>query len=192
MENYFIEQYDTFRNGYNMTTGGEGTQNHKSKHLISQALKGKKKSEEHVRKICINSQKNWDNDDYRNMMIATRNTEEYKKKRSEIATKSWNNKTIRDKRTNNMSGRKFSEEHKKCLSEIKCRTGYMLIKENGETIITKYLTKFGKEFKYYNIYQLLKKKYSHIKDLISIDPISLEQYEILKLSHNYTIYDPFI
>lgn len=61
MENYFINEYDSFNNGYNMTLGGEGTlgkktwlgKKHKkeTKQKISNAIKGRKKSEEHSKNI---------------------------------------------------------------------------------------------------------------------------------------------
>jgi group I intron endonuclease len=61
MESFFIEQYDSFNNGYNMTKGGEGTLGKKSwlgkKHTeetkikISLSLKRKIRSEQHSENI---------------------------------------------------------------------------------------------------------------------------------------------
>jgi hypothetical protein len=54
MESYFINEYDSYNNGYNSTLGGDGTlgytqpksKEHKEK--ISKALFGKPKSKEHI------------------------------------------------------------------------------------------------------------------------------------------------
>lgn len=61
MESFFIEEYDSFNNGYNMTKGGEGTLGKQSwlgrkhqantKAKISNALKGKIRSKEHSKNI---------------------------------------------------------------------------------------------------------------------------------------------
>lgn len=61
MESFFIEEYDSFNHGYNMTKGGEGTLGKRSwlgkthfeetKTKISKALKGKIRSEEHSQNI---------------------------------------------------------------------------------------------------------------------------------------------
>ena len=63
MEPHFIKEYDCFKNGYNMTLGGEGTfgkkLSHKSKLKISKANKGKtttlglKHSQETKNKISL-------------------------------------------------------------------------------------------------------------------------------------------
>lgn len=55
MESYFIKEYDSFNNGYNLTLGGEGTLGRPThqitKDKISQALKDKPKSKEHLQKM---------------------------------------------------------------------------------------------------------------------------------------------
>jgi len=55
MESYFIEEYDSFKNGYNLTLGGEGTLGRPTtkitKNKISKALKNKPKSKEHLQKM---------------------------------------------------------------------------------------------------------------------------------------------
>lgn len=56
MESYFIKEYDSFNNGYNLTLGGEGTLGRPTQQItkdkISQALKDKPKSKEHLQKMC--------------------------------------------------------------------------------------------------------------------------------------------
>jgi len=55
MECFFIEEYDTFKHGYNMTLGGEGIKGYimpeEHKRKIGEANKGKLKSEEHKKKL---------------------------------------------------------------------------------------------------------------------------------------------
>ena len=59
MESYFIEQYDSFNSGYNMTKGGEGSIGHTYKanpetlKQISKKLKGRIFSEEHKRNMSL-------------------------------------------------------------------------------------------------------------------------------------------
>lgn len=53
MEPFFIQEYNTFEQGYNSTLGGEGTlgriTNNITKDKISKSLKGKPKSAEHIK-----------------------------------------------------------------------------------------------------------------------------------------------
>lgn len=55
MEPYFIKEHDSFNNGYNMTTGGDGRpgleHNEETKYLIGSRTRGKKLPEEHKNKI---------------------------------------------------------------------------------------------------------------------------------------------
>ena len=52
-EIYWIDQFDTFNNGYNLTTGGEqgSTIREDVKQSISEAMQGKEKSPEHIASI---------------------------------------------------------------------------------------------------------------------------------------------
>jgi len=87
MENYFIQLYDTFANGYNMTLGGEGTLGKKSwlgkkhtqqtKDKIKAANTGKTFSEEHKQKLS-----NWQKGKSKRPF-----SEEHKKKISESLKK---------------------------------------------------------------------------------------------------------
>lgn len=58
-EMYFIEKYDSYRNGYNMTLGGESrpSDNPETRKKISKSLTGKKLSKEHIEAI-IKGKKN--------------------------------------------------------------------------------------------------------------------------------------
>lgn len=63
MESYFISEYDTFRNGYNSTPGGDGKRKGSTESEISKKKKslshlGKKLSKETIRKI-IESRKGY-------------------------------------------------------------------------------------------------------------------------------------
>lgn len=55
MESYFIKQFDSYQNGYNSTLGGEGTlgriTTNTTKNKISQALKNKPKTKDHILKM---------------------------------------------------------------------------------------------------------------------------------------------
>jgi group I intron endonuclease len=55
MEPFFIKEYNSFENGYNLTLGGEGTLGRPTTNLtkskISKALKNKPKTKEHLQKM---------------------------------------------------------------------------------------------------------------------------------------------
>lgn len=105
LERHFIQKYDTRRNGYNMTGGGEGTlgdghpmfgKHHsiESKIRIANKLKGKKLSEETRMRISKSE---------RGKFVS----EETKRKISEA----------RKKQVPPMLGKRFSDEHRRKLSE---------------------------------------------------------------------------
>ena len=102
MERHFIEEYDTFKKGYNSTLGGEGTF-------------GKKQSERN-KKLLSESRKGQGNPNYGKPM-----SEEQKKKIS-IALKGM---VYTEERRKNISlskkGKKLSEETKKKMSDAKKR-----------------------------------------------------------------------
>lgn len=110
LERHFIQKYDTRRNGYNMTDGGEGTlgdghpmfgKHHsiESKIRIANKLKGKKLSEETRMRISKSE---------RGKFVS----EETKRKISEV----------RKKQVPPMLGKRFSDEHRRKLSEAHRRT----------------------------------------------------------------------
>jgi group I intron endonuclease len=102
MENYFINEHDSYNNGYNSTLGGDGcfgliiSEEHKTK--LSSTHKGKKLSLEHI-EILREKGKKLIGD--KNPMFGKKHTEEHKKKISESS------KGI---------SRPMTEEHKKNLN----------------------------------------------------------------------------
>lgn len=127
MEEYFITEYDTFKNGYNCTTGGEGTFNHiKSPECIErirQANIGREPwnkgltleplSVEHKQKLSesLKGRPSWNK--------GIPNSEEQKKKISKSLSENnpMYNPDNRLKVSKALKGRVFSEEWKKKLSE---------------------------------------------------------------------------
>lgn len=84
LEKYYIQKYRSYNNGYNMTLGGDGTLGWKHteetkakmrgpRPQTSIAMKGKKKSEEHKRKISETRKNSL-------VLKETMNTEEFKNK----------------------------------------------------------------------------------------------------------------
>lgn len=57
LETYYIADYDSYKNGYNSTTGGDGTRgvivSEETRKRMSESLKGLKKTEEHRYKISL-------------------------------------------------------------------------------------------------------------------------------------------
>ena len=104
----YIQKYDTFNNGYNLTKGGEGLfgvkRSNETKIKIKKALTGKKRTKEQI--------ENWKSSRIKNPL-----TKEQRDRMS-IAQKG---KIIKDetriKLSNSLKGRMFSNEHKKKLSE---------------------------------------------------------------------------
>lgn len=68
-EIYWIEKLNTIEEGYNITTGGEGTVGYKfteeQKNKMSQSHKGKKLTNEHKENIGIASKKRWSDLEYK-------------------------------------------------------------------------------------------------------------------------------
>jgi len=115
-EMFFINKYNSFGNGYNLTAGGDGAAGRKlkeeTKTRISQANKGRKRTKEQREKISEAGKKLWSNPKYREKMMkrpkptsvwnkGRRHTEEEKKHLSE-----------------KLKGRRITEEHKKKLHEL--------------------------------------------------------------------------
>lgn len=96
-EIFYIELFDSFENGYNMTKGGDGTRGYKHtqeyKEKMSELYKGRTYSPETIEKMRQAKQINTNN------IITPARTEGYK--------------IVSQK----LKGRRFSDEHKKKLSE---------------------------------------------------------------------------
>ena len=167
-EKYFIKQYNTFVDGYNMTNGGDGmdsenasklkkmwyeTENGKiKKQKLSEQFKynnpgidwtGKKHNEETKKKI---SEKN----------TGRKMTEEQRKKRSEIVKNQWKtgvfdkrppqSKESIEKRSRSMMGHKGSEKQKQKVKEMFQKTYEVLFPDGHVEQITN-LSEFSKRHK---------------------------------------------
>ena len=131
LEVYWIEEFDTYYNGYNLTKGGGGLfgYHHKkeTKKRMSEAHKGKILSEEHKRKLSeANKGKKPLEETKQKLSEANKGhivTEETKKKISEtkkgkILSEEHKRKLSEAKKGNkNSLGRKLSEETKRKISE---------------------------------------------------------------------------
>ena len=85
MEKYFIEQYDSFNNGYNSTLGGDGTLglilSEESRKKISEGNKvSKPQTQEHIKNRIESLKKN---PNAFKGMLGKKHTDEYKQKMSE-------------------------------------------------------------------------------------------------------------
>ena len=100
LEKFYIEYFDSFKNGYNSTLGGEGTRG-----LNPYANKTEKEMKEIKEKLSksqsIVQRKLWEDKEYRKKQsIAKRKcwkNKEYKEKQSIVQRKHWKNKELREK-----------------------------------------------------------------------------------------------
>jgi group I intron endonuclease len=101
MENHFIEQYDSYRNGYNSTLGGDGTLDYKhteeSKKKISESHKGRIFTKEWKEKLSKSGK-------------GRKMSDETKAKMAEVAK----NRVFSEE-----TRKKMSESHKRKNSKIK-------------------------------------------------------------------------
>lgn len=105
LEQYWIKELDTFKNGYNSTTGGEGyIVSAETKKKMSESQKGKHLSEEHRKKISESRK-------------GKHFSEETKKKISESRKGRHFSEETRRKLSESHKGKQFSEETKKKISE---------------------------------------------------------------------------
>ena len=142
LEKFYIKQFDSFKNGYNSTLGGEGTRGCnpftnkteeemkeiKEKMSKSQSIAGKKRWEDkNEREKMSNAQKNRYKDpkEIEKQSIAQRKRwedKEKRKKQSETIKKHWKDKEYREKQ--NIARRKRwenTEEREKITGELNPR-----------------------------------------------------------------------
>ena len=104
IEKLYIDIYDTYNSGYNLTLGGEG-------------ISGWKHSDITKKKLSKKSKECWLNEDYINKV----NTEERNKKIAEtmsrIQLENWNDNEWRQKRIKNIRKANTSIEHRKNCKE---------------------------------------------------------------------------
>lgn len=128
-EIFYINKYDSFKNGYNSTIGGSNikkfylSEDIKQKLSISKKERRKEISEkmlefweknkdkmiqlfndpERLKKISLSMKKLWKNNEYRNKVLSSRksvqSSENYKRKQSESGKKAWENNEDRRNRT---------------------------------------------------------------------------------------------
>jgi group I intron endonuclease len=117
IECFFIEEYDTFKHGYNMTLGGEGTKGIKltneHKQKLSLANKGKKLTEESKKKISEASKKqtNRDISGIGSYWKGRKRSKEDLEKKSQIFGKEWVVINPNGEKMNIKSLRKFCKEN---------------------------------------------------------------------------------
>ena len=125
MENQFIVEYDSYRNGYNSTLGGEGskgiklTEEHKQK--LSLANKGQKRSEETRKKISEASKKqtNRDISGIGSYWKGRKRSKEDLEKKSQIFGQEWVVIKPNGERMNIKSLRRFCKENELNASHMR-------------------------------------------------------------------------
>lgn len=142
-ERHWIKFYDSYKNGYNSTWGGEESPMHYKEvcKKVSNTMKGRGLTEEHKKKISLSNKGK----------PGTPHTEEFKKYISEILSNRIVSQETREKlknanlgkkqsketklkRSKAMKGRKFTEEHKKKISEsLKVNNHVMIGKEHPKS-----------------------------------------------------------
>lgn len=112
-EIFFIKQYDTYKNGYNQTKGGEGqlgwVPSEETRKLWSEQRKGTKRSPGSIRKQSETLKRKYARE--KHPALGKKRSAEARKKQSEAT------KGTRTGEKNPMYGKKHSEEHKKRISE---------------------------------------------------------------------------
>ena len=136
LEKFYIEYFDSFKNGYNTTLGGEGTRGHnpyankteeemeeiKEKKSKSLSIVNKKRFQDPKlrEKLSIARRKCWKDQEYREKQnIARRKCwedQERRKKQSKTIKKSWENKELREKLSISLRKRWEDKEYREKLS----------------------------------------------------------------------------
>lgn len=113
MESHFINEYDSFHNGYNSTLGGDGGRgmmvSEETRKKLSQIHKGRVFSNQHIDNLKISA---------KNRKVSTF-SESHKEKLREYTKNNnpMNNPEYRKKVSDGLKGKTKSEDHKKKLSQ---------------------------------------------------------------------------
>jgi group I intron endonuclease len=167
-EIYWIEKLNAIEEGYNITTGGEGTVGYKfteeQKNKMSQSHKGKKLTNEHKENIGIASKKRWSDLEYKeNVKKAQKNGRSKlsiedkilaESRRIETFNKNKHNYKFRNGQVNSIehrlkisksnTGKKMSEESRIKMKESKTLSYLVITGNNVFNIIgTDNLVKFA-------------------------------------------------
>ena len=113
LEKFYIKYFDSYKNGYNTTLGGEGTRgynlNEKSKKKISIAVKKRLEDPKEREKVSTVSKKRWENKELREKISKIQKKywedQEYREKRNIAQRKRWENTEEREKITGELSHR---------------------------------------------------------------------------------------
>ena len=125
LEKFYIEYFDSFKNGYNSTIGGEGMRGYsfseESKKRISIAVKKRFQNPEEKEKQSIIQKKHWEDKEYKEKQSILQKKlwedEEKRKKQSEIQKKCWKDPKKREKQSITLRKSWEDEERRKKQSE---------------------------------------------------------------------------
>ena len=119
LEKFYIEYFDSYKNGYNSTLGGEGTRGHnpyanKTEEEMEEIKEKKSKS------LSIVNKKRFQDPKLREKLSIARRKcwedQERRKKQSETIKKSWENKELREKLSISLRKRWEDKEYREKLS----------------------------------------------------------------------------
>ena len=173
LEKFYIEQFDSYENGYNSTIGGEGiiglSHNEESKKMMSKAQKKRYENEEEREKTSLANKKHYEDPKER-------------ERQSKAIKTSWENPERKKIQSEKLSGENngTSKYHKVII--------------NNKTIISRYIDETINISKQYidNINRNWFKKSKGIpnkfKNIVSIEEISREDYYMLLQSKNIISY----
>ena len=190
LEKFYIEQFDSYENGYNSTIGGEGiiglSHNEESKKMIREAVKKRYEDEKEREKTSLANKKRFQDPTEREKMSKAQKkryeNEEERKKTSEAVKTSWEKKKKKKIQSKKLSGENngVSKYHKVII--------------NNKIIIGRYLDETINISKQYidNINRNWFRKSAGIpkkfKNIVSIEEISKEDYYILLQNKNIISY----
>ena len=126
LEKFYIKYFDSYKNGYNTTLGGEGTRGYNRFEEPEEREKQRKRFEDPKlrKKISISVKKHFENPEEREKQSIMQKKhwedKEYRKKMSEIQRKRWEDKNEREKISEAQRKRfESSEEREKISAAVK-------------------------------------------------------------------------